>query len=459
MTPPCPPVPPSADALRRHVADALGLDFPASRQAELLRGFARAAQALGFADGAACLAALLAAPPARERLEVLASHLTIGETYFFRDPAALEALVAEVLVPLIADRRRQGRLQLHLWSAGCSTGEEAYTLAILLHRLLPDLAHWQVRITATDVNAEALRRAVAGRYGAWSFRNAPAWLQPRYFVEESPGRHTVLPGIRSLVQFGFHNLAAAGSTGMEGAPSGVDVLLCRNVLMYFEPAQLPPAIARLRGSLAAGGWLVTSPGEATRALFPGFAAAEFPGCILFRREEAAHSPAPVSLAAQADHVAEALPEGPAPGGHTAPCDNAGPVGLQQAAARARVLADRGQLDDALRWCDQWLEGDRLAAPAHHLRAMVLIEQGRPEAARSALQKVLYLVPGFVLAHVALGQLDLQAGAEVLARRHFARAQQALRALPLDAPLPGAEDLTAGQFEPVLRRLATPRGAA
>ncbi|MES2187544.1 MAG: CheR family methyltransferase [Pseudomonadota bacterium] len=481
-----PPVPETLwDRLGDFVAANLGLHFPPSRRADLRRGFSAAAAAFGFDDVEACLHWLLAQAPTPARLAVLAGHLTIGETYFFRDQPALDALASGVLGPLIEARRHQGR-RLRLWSAGCSTGEEAYTLAILLHRLLPDLAQWDVSVLATDVNGEALRRAEAATYGEWSFRGAPSWLKPRYFMASGPdegggtaaaavlgqgGRYTVIPAIRDMVRFGYHNLATPeGAPGVAPGPDtgGMDVVLCRHVLMYFEPSLLPAAVAHLRSCLRDTGWLATSPSEASRALFPGFAAVEFPGAILFRREEAAaagHVPA-FSLP-----VAPLLPVAqPA----VVPRAEAGPqeVLLQeaqkeaqkearketqtQARTQARALADQGRFVDALRWCDQWLADDKLAAGAHHLRAMVLIEQGERDAARSALQKALYLVPGFVLAHFALGQLDLQRGAEDAARRHFARAEHALRGLAPDELVPESDGLTAGALAHTLRQLAAQR---
>jgi tetratricopeptide (TPR) repeat protein len=188
---------------------------------------------------------------------------------------------------------------------------------------------------------------------------------------------------------------------------------------------------------------------------------EFPGAILFRREQAAAAgPAhgrPLEEPALAVPVPVPVPVPmPSPVPPSLP-PHAG-AGPEEARARARALADQGRLADALRWCDQWLAGDRLAAGAHHLRAMVLIEQGEREAARSALQKALYLVPGFVLAHFALGQLDLQRGAEDAARRHFARAEHALRSLAPDDLVPESDGLTAGAFAQTLRQLAAQRAA-
>src|SRR5262249_27845182 len=133
------------------IARGTGLHFPPERRRDLLRGLTSAAEELGFADVAECADGLLKTSLSSEQLHTLASHLTIGETYFFREPRTFEALANTVLPALI--QRRRGRDQrLRLWSAACATGEEPYSLAILLRQLLPDWEDWRVTILATDIN-------------------------------------------------------------------------------------------------------------------------------------------------------------------------------------------------------------------------------------------------------------------------------------------------------------------
>ena len=157
------------DQLSILVAEQVGLHFPRQRWQDLEKGFNTAAKELGFPDAQALADHLLSAPMAKDLLEVLASHLTINETYFFREKRIFEILEWEILPPLLASRRA-GERRLRIWSAGCASGEEAYSIAILLHKVLPDLQDWQITVLATDISQRALRKAEQGIYSQWSFR-------------------------------------------------------------------------------------------------------------------------------------------------------------------------------------------------------------------------------------------------------------------------------------------------
>ena len=227
--------------LSEYVAGNMGLHFPPERWEELKRGLAGAAQDSGFEDAAKYVDWTLSVPPSTEQIQVLASHLTIGETYFFRDQKTLDALAQTILPELIHSRRGRDQ-RLRIWSSACSSGEEPYTLAILLHQLLPDLQDWQVSITATDINPHFLRKATTGHYGEWSFRNAPAWLKQRYFKRTAEGLYAIIPEIRKLVTFAHLNLVEDNYPSPAAKTSAMDIIFCRNVLMYFTRSQADKVI-------------------------------------------------------------------------------------------------------------------------------------------------------------------------------------------------------------------------
>jgi chemotaxis protein methyltransferase CheR len=430
------------------VGQRMGLHFPAGRHADLERGVAQAARELGLPAPGALVRQLLTGRLDTPRQQLLARHLTIGETYFFRDPQVLDAMSRQVLPDLIR-QRRGGDQRLRLWSAGCATGEEAYSLAILLHRLLPDLADWRVTITATDINPGALETAAAGAYGDWSFRNAPAGLKQTYFERRADGKHVIAAYLRKLVNFRYLNLAQDVYPSPETDTSAMDVVFCRNVLMYFTPSQAQGVVARLRHALVGGGWLAVSPSETSQERFSPFTTVNFPGAVLYRKDAT-----PAAIAAPP--AAPALSDPPL----AAPSRRAPPRPERPDPARlARALANEGKHAQALAWCDHWILADKLAPAAHYLRAVVLIELGRHDAAREALRRAIFLDPGFVLAHFALGNLACRDGCSAEAARHFANVQRGLAACQPDDLLPQGDGLSAGRLALILHAMPAARTRA
>jgi len=461
--------------LSEFIAERIGLHFPPERWDDLKRGFADAAQELGFEDIAACIDWLLSAPPSKAQLQVLASHLTIGESYFFRDEQTMEALAGTILPALI--RARRGHEQrLRIWSAACSSGEEPYSLAILLHRMLPDLPEWHVTITATDINPRVLHKAAEGAYREWSFRSGPAWLKERYFTRTADGSFAIVPEIKKLVNFAHLNLVEDAYPSLATDTNAMDIIFCRNVLMYFTPPQVRKVIGNLRHALVEGGWLVVSPSEASKALFPNFLNVNFPGAILFQKSDVPpHTePTPVLSIPMPEFVVPSIEESSesapltqqpeaAPSAeslyHEGRYAEAADMLLATYGERpaepaafsllTRALANQGKLADALTWCDRWIAADKLDAAAHYLRAVVLMEQGHLEQARASLQRALYLDHDFVLAHFALGNLARSRGKSGEADKHFANALHLLRRYRPDDLLPESDGLTAGRLAETL----------
>ena len=252
--------------LSEFLAQQMGLHFPAERWPDLARGIDAAALEFRFPDAASCIQWLLSAPLSRSQVEILSSHLTVGETYFFREPQVFDVLQTHILPALIQSRRQSGQ-HLRLWSAGCASGEEAYSLAILLQRLLPDFRQWNISILATDINPHALQKAAAGIYGDWSFRNAPPWLREGYFRAIPGGRYEIAPAVRDMVTFSYLNLAADVYPSLLNNTNAMDIIFCRNVLMYFSPQRAQQVIHNLYRCLVDGGWLIVRRPIANRKRF------------------------------------------------------------------------------------------------------------------------------------------------------------------------------------------------
>jgi chemotaxis protein methyltransferase CheR len=444
------------------IAQRTGLNFLGEREADLQRGLAAAATEFGLADAASCAERLLSASLTRSQLHVVASHLTIGETYFFRERKAFDALAGHVLPELI--RRRRGRGQrLRLWSAACSTGEEAYSLAILVRRLLPDWQDWNVKILATDINERFLQKAIAGVYGEWSFRESLPEFKEQYFTATANGRFAIAPEIRSCVSFAHLNLAEDRLLSPTVDAHGMDVIFCRNVLIYFTASHAHKLAENLHRALAEGGWLVVSPSECSQTLFSSFAAVNFPGTILYRKCEPEERGPPIWLppsdaAAARDRDSQIAgpppPQSPpAPAvAQTAPVSSPPPPEPGAMSLQTRALADQGQYAEALALSEQWIASDKIDAAAHYVHAMILQEMGARQAARDSLQRAVYLAPGFALAHFALGNLARADVRTAQANKHFANALHLLRSWPPDALLPESDGMSAGRLVEIITTL-------
>ena len=432
------------------IADAMALHFPRERWSELQHRVTRAAEEFGFADTAACVAWLVSAPLGRQQVEVLARHLTVGETYFFRENKTLEVFAKTLLPELIRTRRRQGR-HLRLWSAACCSGEEAYSLAILLRENLPEIAAWDVKILATDINTGFLEEAAAGSYGARACRHVPDALKERYFTRTADGGYAVVPSIARMVTFARLNLATDIYPSQATDTGAMDFIFCRNVLIYFTPAHIRRIAASFHRALNDGGWLAVSPSEASAESFPQFAVANFPGVILFQKRNdpfKAHPGTPTAPRYRewTQTATVAAPRVPVtvPAPVRAPEPAVTPI-APHAGARARTLADQGRPAEALPWCDRWIESNKLDASAHYLRGVILLELADREQARRSFQRAVYLQPDLVMAHYALGTLAHALGEREQARRHFANARHLLARLRPADLLPESDNLTAGRL--------------
>lgn len=476
--------------------DQVGLYFPRERWRDMERGIGSAAREFEFQDPRACVEWLLPSPLSRRQIEVLASHLTVGETHFFRERAAFEVLETRILPELFRQRRGDGE-RIRIWSAGCASGEEPYSMAIALDRMAGPEAAGRVTILATDINPRSLDKASAGIYGDWSFRDAPQQLKATYFSKR--GRHyEILPKIKRQVLFSFLNLAEDAYPSLSTGTNAMDVIFCRNVLMYFSPGQARKVAQKFFRCLVDGGWLMVSPCEASAELFSEFNAIHLSGTILYRKKAAGpvrtvewfSAPEPVWTEAQrldefpfspagkegvlpvnaerSDlEAAEPMaPQSLPPGfeaastlyaeGNYAQAAEVLESGEDQTAQTPEAMAlaacafaNQGKLAEALVQCERAIEKDKVHAGYHYLRATILLERGARDEARQALKRTLYLDPDFVLAHLALANLARQQNDAEASFRYLQIARNLLSTRARDEVLPESEGMTAGRLSEIV----------
>ncbi|HKT85916.1 MAG TPA: CheR family methyltransferase [Novosphingobium sp.] len=232
-----------------------GQDFPASRRWRIGTALSGLCREHGIDDLDRLIAKLAIqrrSPLARTLVEALLNN----ETYFFRDRAMFDLLAREVL-PKLARTRASAR-KLSIWSVGCSTGQEALSLAMLFAEQETRWTGWTIDILGTDVSASMVGAARAGCYSQFQIQRGLAVGQMVKWFDETPQGWRARDKLRRLVRFETHNLLDPPP-----GPAAFDIVLCRNVLLYFDDATRRYAFDRLASALAPGGWLMLGAGETT----------------------------------------------------------------------------------------------------------------------------------------------------------------------------------------------------
>ncbi|WP_159397324.1 CheR family methyltransferase [Sorangium cellulosum] len=263
------------DGLLELVRERSGIDFKKYKQATIVRRLRRRMTATKT-DSIDAYQQHLAAHP--EELQRLTNSFLIKVTEFMRDPDLFEHL-RDVILPELIEHARNNNRSLRIWSAGCATGEEAYSLAILISELLGDeLESFTIRIFSTDVDSEAIAFARRGLYTASTVEDLPTQLVERYFITMN-GQYQVKKRIRNLTVFGEHDL------GQRAPFPNLDLVVCRNVLIYFTSDLQRRTLHLFAFSLRDSGYLVLGKAETTSPLNEYFVANDLHHKVYVRRGE------------------------------------------------------------------------------------------------------------------------------------------------------------------------------
>jgi chemotaxis protein methyltransferase CheR len=408
----------------------LGIAIAVPQRADNLIRLERARDVAGCADFPTLAQRLAEEPLEGPAWTAAIQALTIGETYFFRHQPHFDLLRQEILPALIEARQTEERPWLRLWSAGCASGEEAYSLAIVVFELIADPERWSIFILGTDINPRALEQARAARYGRWSLRGCDPGFIARYFAADGGGV-TVNPEIRRMVTFFPLNLIDGGFPS--ATTRTMDVVLCRNVMIYFDQDTTRAVVSRLREALNPGGWLIVGPTEPAARTFDEFKTVMRAGVTVYRRA----GPAERKLVAPSG--GDAMPAVSSSVPIPAPAD------LDAWLNAARQAADQGRPAEARGWCDRVIAADPTNADAYYLLGIAAVEEHLRDLAIRVLRKAVYLDPGFVLAHHALASELLAAGDEVAAARGFANVARELDRMVPEQALRGGADVTAAEL--------------
>jgi chemotaxis protein methyltransferase CheR len=457
------------------IAKNTGLHFPKERWGILSKNLSQVGREIGLDNMKEFIQLLLKDGLNNDQSDILVSHLTCSETYFWREPQVFAALMDFVLPGLVKSKKNK-EPRIRIWSAGCSTGEEPYSIAIALKKTIPDIEKWNISILATDINPKAIRKAASGIYGSWSFRNSPPWLKSGYFQKTGDGLYEVSQEVRKLVSFKSMNLVDSSSLFTD---RNIDIIFCRNVLMYLNPEWIARITSSFFDALSEDGWFVVSSCELSSQVFTQFTPVNFKGAVLYRKSkgesnqymngqpEGQQNP---SYKAFFDHInktgwatkidlkisspidqlpsfqinlpipkplsaSEILTEAPIVHAPTSK------EALNIRISEIKLLADQGLLGKALLLCNEMILENKLAYEIYFLRASVLQELDKGSEAIASLKQTIYIKPDYIMGHFLLGNLFLRQGNRRNAKKHFNNVIELLDRCEADHNVPESEGLS------------------
>lgn len=498
-----PEILPKIEDLSRLIGERIGLDFPERKWNMLQRVVEELAVELNFVGPQPFLEDLLYSPLSEARLNLLIARLTVGETYFLRDKGVFTTLRNYIIPDLI--KKRASERQLDLWCAASSSGEEPYSIAMLLDEKKALLENWRINIRASDINLEVLEKAKKGVYSPWSLRDTPESINQRYFTKIGKYQFLLSRNIREMVSFHQLNLAKRdfeipGSNGRLA-----DIIFCRNVLIYFSAKLQAQVIKRLVSLLRPGGWLLVAPSELGVVNDSALTSVRFPGVIVHQKVDGSDvvttqmKNRPSVKARTSNGLVSARINSrrrqdekkrftrglgkvvPDRGGETILLKEIlvrstelfeqenyrevieqipeifdlslqeGPGYAQIMALKARSLANLGELEAAAGAVELALEADKVEPFFYYLSASIARERDANEEAAVFYRQALFLDADFIMAHFSLATLLRQTDCKS-ANRHLRNVIALLEPLEDDAELPYAEGLSGGRLLEIARSL-------
>lgn len=416
-------------------------------------------------------------------LEHLVAGVTVGETYFFRDKNQMQWLSGIILPKLIAMKRSQKDLSLRIWSAGCASGEEVYTICMLLLELLPDIKKWRLQILGTDINMGSLQKALCGVYSEWSMRAISLHMKQKYFRKEH-NQYRIENEVRDLARFNYLNLNTDTYPALFNGTNAQDLILCRNVLIYFDSILIHPLMLKLNHSLIPGGCLLLGASDPIMIEKTDFIV-HHEEVIYFTRATESQYSAPLARPPKKPSLISRLlvkrkagtlltPTQPIPIASETSIDKNKinlllKKGLWQEAieaiehfelndkknkyllnSKAQAYANLGELDKSLAACQESLKLDSTDRDTHFILALTLTELDRLEEAEKAFRKTLFLDRLFAIGHFQLGLLLLRKKQHEMGLKSLKNALTIAVSRKPTESVPGYQELNYGKLSEIFK---------
>lgn len=468
------------------IVDLLGLHFAEKDKKDVERKLKATSLDFGFSNIIDFVDWVIGSDLSHEQVTLFAKHFTVGETYFFRDSNIFNLFETKIFPDLIKQRQSNGRF-IRIWCAACCTGEEPYSLAILLDRMIPDIETWNILILGTDINPIFLKKAQQGIYKKWSFRATPEPIRRAYFTEDKENQFKIIPKINKMVHFTCLNLIEDKYPSLINQTHSMDLILCNNVLIYFTKDKIKHTIHHLAESLIETGYLLVSALEVpyvqdekleshimqSVTLFqknssptknippiqpiplkkPSLLVPPTPKSKVeyFQKEDTFKSPKQVdnenvySDLFQKGNYDELIKKIEA----KLTCEFDLPGNTALITLLARSYANKGETEKAKKYLEQILQKDKLNPDLYFFYSTLLQELGQFSQAVAALKKALFLDQNHVISYYSLGNLLLSLGKIDEADRNFRNAMQLLEKMENSSFLIELGGITVGRLMEII----------
>lgn len=381
-------------------------------------------------------------------LNFLIDAITVGETYFFRDKKQISMLQDDILPQIISTKRNQSDMSLRIWSAGCSSGEEIYTVAILLDLLLLDWSKWDIQLLGTDINQVKLDKARLGVYNHWSMRSIPKTYLEHYFILKNK-EFSLIPKIVQRVHFSSLNLNETKYPSLLSGIYNIDLILCRNVLIYFKHDIIHSIMRKINSTLVNNGILML--GASDPLVLEGTDLKHCPNKnmvfvksnvnVVLNKSTATilQKPNKTTIINKETKIIEDA--------NTQPSNN----DLLFFFNKAVDLANEGIFEQAEQYFKTCIELDSTHKESYFYYALILVGQERIAEAEMYLKKALFLDHEFIEGHFQLGLLFLKQNQSPKGLKCFENALSLVRKQDPEGIVPDSNGLTYAKFETMLQK--------
>ena len=330
---------------------------------------------------------------AENEWKIILDALNISETYFLRDAGQFEILEKHI-IPSILEKNNVSK-KINIWSAGCSTGEEPYSIAILLNELLPNIASWDISVLATDVNEKSIEKAMEGNYMEWSFREMPPEKVTKHFTQRK-NLYQVNDSIKKNIQFRVNNLLETAYH------NEFDLILCRNVFIYFDDNSKKTVLNKFDRSIKENGYMLLGHSEAPHLIPDSFESIVNQKSIYYRKKIIS-SPVNISetnnLPKTKIEIKKNISQTTPQKVFKAQFDNS-----KNKIELAKNLTNNGHLPEA----EKILQNILAENPSNHeaifLQGQILEAKGNFDSAENRYKKAIYLEPLFLESYLNLSNL-------------------------------------------------------